>query len=62
MAIGDTGGTAAADVVDEWHDRRWKLTGLLVAMLWLVAVLSTLLAGERRSDLGLLHRTSPTGR
>lgn len=41
---------------DEWRDRRWKLTGRLVALLWLVGLLSVILVGERRSDLGMLHR------
>ena len=40
---------------DEWRDRRWKLTGRLIALLWLVALLSIVLVGERRSDLGMLH-------
>lgn len=40
---------------DEWRTRRWTVTGRLVALLWLVAVLTILLVGERRSDLGLLH-------
>lgn len=40
---------------DEWLGRRWKVTGRIIALLWLVAVLAILLVGERRSDLGLLH-------
>lgn len=40
---------------DEWLSRRWKLTGRLLVLLWLVAALTVLTAGERRSDLGLLH-------
>ncbi len=40
---------------DEWRVRRWRLTGRVVVVVWLVALLVVVLAGERRSDLGALH-------
>ncbi len=40
---------------DEWRTRRWTMTGRAVALLWMVALLMIVLAGERRSDLGVLH-------
>ena len=36
---------------DEWRDRRWRLTGLAFAILWLVTAAAVGLAGEKRSDL-----------
>jgi hypothetical protein len=40
---------------DEWRTRRWSRTGRTLALLWLVALIVIVLAGERRSDLGALH-------
>ena len=40
---------------DEWRTRRWTVTGRVVVLLWLVAAVAILLAGEHRSDLGSLH-------
>ena len=45
----------ARTAYDEWLTRRWTLTGRAVVLVWLVALLMILLAGERRSDLGALH-------
>jgi hypothetical protein len=39
---------------DEWRDRRWRLTGLAVAVVWLVTAVAFGVAGEKRSDLGTL--------
>lgn len=40
---------------DEWRTRRWAVTGRVVVLLSLAAVMAILLVGERRSDLGSLH-------
>ena len=39
---------------DGWRDRRWRLTGLAFAILWLVTAIGVVLAGEKRSDLNTL--------
>lgn len=40
---------------DEWFDRRWRLTGAVIALLCLATAALTVAMGEKRSDLGLLH-------
>ncbi|HEV2798802.1 MAG TPA: hypothetical protein VGV65_14400 [Nocardioides sp.] len=39
---------------DEWRDRRWRMTGAVFALAWLVAAAGVLGGGERRSDLDTL--------
>ena len=51
MAVETAPATAA---YDEWRDRRWRLTGLVFALAWLVAASAVLGAGEKRSDLDTL--------
>lgn len=46
---------------DEWRTRRWRLTGLAFAVLWLVTAVSVGIAGERRSDLGNLESAIASG-
>ena len=47
--------TAAPEAsYDEWRTRRWRLTGLAFAILWLVTAVAVVLAGERRADLDTL--------
>ena len=46
---------------DEWRTRRWRLTGLAFAVLWLVTVLGVVLAGEKESDLGTLEAAIADG-
>ena len=41
---------------DEWRARRWRLTSLVFAVLWLVMVVSVGLIGEKRSDLATLEQ------
>jgi len=54
--------TAAPQVsYDEWRVRRWRLTGLAFAVLWLVVAVSVGLAGEKRSDLWNLESAIASG-
>jgi hypothetical protein len=39
---------------DEWRTRRWRLTGLALAILWLATAVSVVLVGEKRADLHTL--------
>lgn len=39
---------------DEWRTRRWRLTGLAFALLWLVTAVAVVVVGEKRSDLNQL--------
>lgn len=45
----------APTTYDEWRDRRWRLTSLVFALLWLMTAAAVGLAGEQRSDLGSLE-------
>jgi hypothetical protein len=47
-------GTPAAAAYDAWRDRRWRLTGVVFALVWLVAAALVLVGGAKRSDLGTL--------
>jgi hypothetical protein len=40
---------------DEWRTRRWRLTSLTFALLWLVVAVSVGFIGEKRSDLATLE-------
>ena len=46
---------------DGWRKRRWRLTGLAFAILWLVTVVGVVLAGEKGSDLGTLEAAIADG-
>ena len=48
-------GTVGPSSYDEWRDRRWRLTGLAFALLWLVTAVLFVQLGEKRSDLGHLY-------
>ena len=37
---------------DEWLDRRWRLTGLALVLLWLVVAAGVVVAGEKPSSYG----------
>jgi hypothetical protein len=45
----------ASATYDEWRDRRWRLTSLVFALLWVATAAAVGLAGEQRSDLGSLQ-------
>ena len=51
QAVGAPWPPGTAESYDEWRDRRWKLTGRLIALLWLVAVLSVLLVEVVQQEL-----------
>jgi hypothetical protein len=46
---------------DEWRDRRWRLTGLAFAVLWLVTAVLLVQLGEKRSDLNQLSASISEG-
>lgn len=46
---------------DEWYDRRWRLTGLAFALLWLVTAVLWVQLGEKRSDLNQLMASISEG-
>ena len=46
---------------DEWRERRWRVTGMLVVLLWLATAALTVTLGERRSDLGRLQDALSAG-
>ena len=46
---------------DEWRTRRWRLTGLAFAVLWLVTAVAMVLTGEKRSDLWSLESAIASG-
>lgn len=52
MAIATTGPQTS---YDEWRTRRWRLTALAFAVLWLVTSVLVVLLGEKRSDLAQLE-------
>ncbi|MBL0746231.1 hypothetical protein [Nocardioides baculatus] len=45
----------APPAYDEWRDGRWRLTGAVFALAWLIVLVTILAVGERRADLGSLH-------
>lgn len=50
-----TATTAPRVSYDEWGTRRWRLTGLVLAVVWLVTVSVVGLTGAKRSDLATLE-------
>lgn len=52
---------AAPATYDEWRLRRWRLTSLLLAVLWLACAAAMVLVGERRSDLDSLTSALRSG-
>ena len=51
----------AAAAYDEWQERRWRLIGAVLVLLWLVTLASAIGTGERESNFAELQQAVADG-